>query len=500
MSALIVFPHHLTKKLVGVMPATHVFLVEEYLFFRQYRFHKQKLVFHRAGMKAYEAFLQKNGFTTSYIETTDPLADIRLLIAELATQGYKDIQVFDPVDDWLEQRIQQAAEQHGISVFVHESPLFINTRQDLDVYAKGRKTYFQTDFYIYQRKKRKILVTDSGQPLHGKWSFDADNRKPYPKSKTPPAMPVSTEDVHVTEAIDYVEKHFPDNPGESSFTIPYPVTFDTAEQWFNTFLEERYFSFGEYEDAMVVDQPVLHHSVLSPLLNVGLLNPSEVIQQAIDYAQQYSIPFNSLEGFIRQILGWREFIRYVYIREGRQQRTRNFWGFEKPMPDEFYRAQTGITPVDNAIQKVLGTAYNHHIERLMILSNFMLLSEIHPDAVYQWFMEMYIDAYDWVMVPNVYGMGQFADGGLMCTKPYISGSNYVLKMSNFAKEESWTAIWDALFWRFLHVHRDFLKKNPRLSMLITTFDKWPAGKKDSYIQKADEFINSKRDAKTLESA
>lgn len=499
-AAFIVFPHQLSKKLVGIPPATHVFLVEENLFFRQLRFHKQKLVFHRAGMKAYEVFLQKNGFTTSYIETTDPRADIRLLIADLADRGYNQIQLFDPVDDWLERRIHQAADKYGLHTFVHESPLFINIRQDLDDYAKGRKTYFQTDFYIYQRKKRQILVSDTGQPLHGKWSFDAENRKAYPKSKTPPPIPGSITDSYINEATEYVHRHFPDNPGKISFTIPYPVTFETAEKWFDTFLKERFFSFGEYEDAMVTDQHVLHHSVLSPLLNAGLLDPSEVIFKAIDYAEEHNVPFNSLEGFVRQILGWREFIRYVYIREGRRQRTRNFWGFEKPMPSSFYTAQTGIKPVDNAIQKVLATAYNHHIERLMILSNFMLLSEIHPDAIYQWFMEMYIDAYDWVMVPNVYGMGQFADGGLMCTKPYTSGSNYILKMSHYTKDVAWTETWDALFWRFLHVHRDFLKKNPRISMLITTFDKWPEDKREKYFQKANDFLNTCTNAKTLEPA
>jgi deoxyribodipyrimidine photolyase-related protein len=498
--AFIIFPHHLTKKMAGIPVSFPVFLVEEHLFFRQYRFHKQKLIFHRAGMKTYEKYLQNIGFSTTYIESANPCSDIRALMNDLSARGFNHIHLFDPCDDWLKRRIHQTAEKYGISVFVHESPLFINTKEDLNGYANGRKTYFQTDFYIYQRKKRNILVTETGQPSGGKWSFDQENRKAYPKKTNPPAIPLCSPEPNMTEAKEYINRHFPDNPGLADFTLPYPVSFETAEQWFENFLKERFHGFGEYEDAMVEDQSVLHHSVLSPLLNVGLLDPLEVIMKSIQYAENHEVPFNSLEGFVRQILGWREFIRYVYVREGRHQRTRNFWGFEKPIPETFYTAQTGIKPVDNAIQKVLNTGYNHHIERLMILSNFMLLSEIRPDAVYQWFMEMYIDAYDWVMVPNVYGMGQFADGGLMCTKPYISGSNYILKMSNFAKDPSWTEDWDALFWRFMHVHRDFLKKNPRLSMLISAFDKWPEPKKESYLSKATLCLQNLHHEKSLEPA
>jgi deoxyribodipyrimidine photolyase-related protein len=197
---------------------------------------------------------------------------------------------------------------------------------------------------------------------------------------------------------------------------------------------------------------------------------------------------NSLEGFIRQIIGWREFIRIVYEREGNKQRTKNYWGFDRKIPESFWQGTTGILPVDNVIKKVLQTGYSHHIERLMVIGNFMLLCEFHPDEVYRWFMEMYVDAYDWVMVPNVYGMTQFADGGMMTTKPYISGSNYLLKMSDYQKG-GWTEIWDGLFWRFMHVNRDLFLKNPRLSMLVKTFDKMPEKKRKKHISVAENHLN-----------
>lgn len=223
------------------------------------------------------------------------------------------------------------------------------------------------------------------------------------------------------------------------------------------------------------------------MLNIGLLQPDFILQKAIGYATKNDIPLNSLEGFVRQILGWREFVRAVYVREGSRQRTTNYWGFSRSIPPSFWNGTTGIEPVDAVIRKVLRTGYCHHIERLMVLGNFMLLCEFAPDEVYRWFMEMFVDAYDWVMVPNVYGMTQFADGGLMTTKPYISGSNYLMKMSDFEKGD-WQTVWDGLFWRFMHVHRDFFQQNPRLGMLVKTFDNMDATKRNAHLQAAEDFL------------
>jgi deoxyribodipyrimidine photolyase-related protein len=225
------------------------------------------------------------------------------------------------------------------------------------------------------------------------------------------------------------------------------------------------------------------------MLNVGLITPDEIIDACLDYAGKNDIPINSTEGFVRQILGWREFMRGMYEARGRDERTRNYWGFTKKIPPSFYDGTTGIYPVDKTIRKVLKTGYCHHIERLMVLGNFMLLCEFDPDEVYRWFMELFIDAYDWVMVPNVYGMSQFADGGLMATKPYISGSNYLMKMSDY-KKGNWQEVWDGLFWRFMDTHRDFFNQNPRLGMLLGTFDKMADEKKENHLSNAEEFLSN----------
>jgi deoxyribodipyrimidine photolyase-related protein len=199
-----------------------------------------------------------------------------------------------------------------------------------------------------------------------------------------------------------------------------------------------------------------------------------------------------LEGFVRQIIGWREFIRAVYEQVGTIERTKNYWGFTRKIPASFYTGTTGIEPIDNSIKKVLKHGYAHHIERLMVLGNFMLLCEFDPDEVYRWFMEMFIDAYDWVMVPNVYGMSQFADGGLMATKPYISGSNYLMKMGDYKKGD-WQPIWDGLFWHFMDKQRSFFLQNPRLGMLVRTFDKMAPEKRVQHLLTAQKYLDSLAD-------
>ena len=255
-------------------------------------------------------------------------------------------------------------------------------------------------------------------------------------------------------------------------------------------MKNRLDNFGKYEDAIVENELILNHSLLSPLMNVGLISPNHVINKAISYTKKNNIPLNSIEGFVRQIIGWREFIRGIYVSKGSEERTKNFWGFSKKIPNSFYTGETGITPIDSVIKKINDYAYCHHIERLMVLGNFMLLCEFDPDDVYKWFMEMFIDSYDWVMVPNVYGMSQFSDGGLMSTKPYISSSNYLFKMSNYNKKDKWIKIWDSLFWRFMDLHRTFFIKNPRMRMLVNTYDKMQNEKKTEMRIIAEKYLKS----------
>jgi deoxyribodipyrimidine photolyase-related protein len=482
----LIFPHQLFREHPALSSGCTVCLVEEYLFFTQYKFHKQKLMLHRAAMKAYEAYLLQKGLQVVYVEAQQRESDIRLILPWLYQQGTRQIQYADSTDCWLEKRLTAGCIGLGIHAERLPSPAFLNTMTEVQDYFDKRKTYFQTDFYTSQRKQRKILLDTDGKPVGGKWIFDAENRKRFPRNERVPALPEIRENSFTSEARSYIEKNYPDNYGYTSPFI-YPVTFKEADQWLDTFLDQRLNLFGDYEDAMVKDQPFLYHSLLSPLLNCGLLEPQQVLDKVLAKGVEANTPLNALEGFVRQLTGWREFIRIVYEREGSRQRTRNYWGFSRKIPPSFWTGETGIHPIDSVIKRVLKYGYAHHIERLMVLGNFMLLCEFDPDDVYRWFMEMFADSYDWVMVPNVYGMTQFADGGLMTTKPYISGSNYLIKMGDWNKGP-WQEVWDGLFWRFMEKHRDFFSSNPRLGMLLKTLDNMPAEKRNRHRDNAAQFL------------
>ncbi len=486
MEVSLVFPHQLFEE--GPLPVnTHHYIVEEPLFFEQYLFHKQKLVLHRASMKYYQSWLSTKRIDTTYIEFHKPIADSAKLIQHLSDKKASIIHCVDVHDDWLEKRIVKMCRQHNVQLKWYRSPAFLNSQEELvSFFHQKKKKFLQNDWYIRQRKQRNILLTHNGEPSGGKWSYDDENRKRYPKNKKPPQLKAAIKSEFISEAEAYVEKWFPNNPGETAEFI-YPISHEDARTWLKQFLVERFGEFGVYEDAIVSKEHFLNHSVLTPPLNIGLITPSAILRETLAYAEEHDIPINSIEGFVRQLIGWREFIRGIYIYRGTLQRTTNYWGFKRKIPKSFYTGSTGILPVDTTIEKILKTGYCHHIERLMILGNFMLLCEFDPDEVYKWFMEMFIDAFDWVMVANVYGMSQFADGGIMATKPYFSGSNYLNKMSDFPKGD-WQMTWDSLFWRFMHIHRDKLSQNHRIGMLIKNFDKMSSEKKVSLLSTADKFL------------
>jgi len=353
-SVTIIFPHQLYQPHPSAVKDQPVILVEEWLYFRQYLFHKKKIMLHRASLKKYADYLASKEIAFEYIDATSDLCDIRKLITALAIKGIEAIHYTDTTDDWLNRRIEQSCKQHNIQMVKAATPNFLNSMEEANAFFDQKKKYFQTAFYIEQRKKRKILIDDAEQPIGGQWSFDADNRQRYPKAKQPPAIKFPKEDTYIKEASDYVNKHFGNHYGDADYFI-YPTDQQQAAKWLDDFLENRFKEFGVYEDALVAKEHFLHHSVLTPMLNTGLLQPKMIVERALETAAKKNIPLNSLEGFIRQIIGWREFIRIVYEREGRKQRTKNFWGFSRKIPKSFWQGTTGIVPVDNVINKLLKT-------------------------------------------------------------------------------------------------------------------------------------------------
>ena len=438
-------------------------------------------------MKKYYDYCLKYFDEVEYINSTDKNSDITVLLDKLSKSNIKKINYIDPCDNWLEKRINNV---DSLILNRIESLQFLNSETENQIFFNpSKKKYFQTSFYKLQRKKMNILMVGNN-PEGDKWTYDDENRKKYPNSKTPPTITYPKESKEFCEeGINYVNTHFSKNYGVLNGVISYPTDFRSAKNWFNDFLNERFAEFGDYEDAIVEKEAILNHSLLSPLINSGLLTPKYVIDELNKYGIKKNIPINSFEGIVRQIIGWREFIRGIYVAKGSIERTRNYWNFDKKMPKAFYNATTGIKPIDDCINKVNDNAYLHHIERLMVIGNFMFLCEIHPDDVYKWFMEFFIDSYDWVMVPNVYGMSQFADGGLMSTKPYISSSNYIMKMSDYKKGD-WQKIWDGLYWRFIYKNQSFFQSNPRLSMMVRTLNKMDKQKLESHLKISEEYLSN----------
>jgi len=484
----IIFPNQLYKNSDIIKNKYPIYLIEEFLFFKQYNFHKQKIAFHRASMKLYESFLQSKNKKVIYIDSDNFLADIRNFMSHACKEKVSKIYFYDTVDNWLNKRIKNYEDQLELNVI--ESKSFINSNQDLNhFFKKDKKNFSHAVFYKQQRKKFNILMSDNNEPIGGKFSFDLENRKKYPRSKTVPKIdPIKTSEFW-DEAKEYVKNKFSNNFGQLSEKPLYPISSKQSKEWFKRFLDERFREFGDYEDAILSDEVYLNHSVISPLLNSGLLNPKEIVDEINFYSNKNDIPINSQEGLIRQIIGWREFIRGMYCVKGSESRNLNFWQFKRKLPKSFYDGSTGIEPVDDTIKKISKYGYCHHIERLMIIGNFMLLCEFDPNEVYVWFMEVFIDSYDWVMVPNVYGMSQFADGGFFATKPYISGSNYIKKMSDY-KDGSWSKVWDGLFWNFINNQSNFFKSNPRLSMMYHSLNRMKNHKKEEHINIANKFLNS----------
>jgi deoxyribodipyrimidine photolyase-related protein len=489
MHALVLFPHQLFSDAPALCSGMPIYLAEDPLFFADtrypVRFHRQRLMLHRASMRAFASMLHGQGHQVHYLEAPSHTT-MAYLIEPLQAAGVTTLHSFDPADFILEKRLRAATAQAGMTWQMHPSPGFLCQRDDIEAFFADKKTYSQTSFYIAQRKLRGILLDSQGKPVGGKWSFDPDNRKKLPKGHIVPPLPQAVQPPEVAEARAYVRTRFPQALGEDELFI-YPVTHTAAAEWLSAFLEWRLAEFGDYEDALSVREDFVFHSLLSPLINTGLLTPQQVLDATLAYAESHPVPLNALEGCVRQILGWREYMRALYVREGVRERTSNYWGHTRSMPTALYQGTTGIYPVDHVIAKLQRCAYAHHIERLMVLGNFMCLCEIAPDAIYQWFMEFFIDAYDWVMVPNVYGMSQYADGGLMTTKPYISGSNYLRKMSDYPPGP-WTEVWDGLYWRFIAKHHDFFSRNPRLSVMTRQLDKMGTAKLQAHIAQAEQFL------------
>ena len=449
-----------------------------------YRYHKHKIVLFLSAMRSHADSIAKHHKLIYY--PLDDRSYEQKLDDAVNAHAIDEIVTYEIEDHFFEKRIENYCQQHKVRLDIKESPGFLTSRSQFRKYNASVKKPFMHTFYQQQRKRLGILVDENQQPLNGKWSFDEENRKKLPKGIEIPAREIPAPTPHTEKVCQLVEAQFPDHPGKTE-NFGWATTREQVLVLLESFLNERFQQFGPYEDAIDRQGVFLFHSVLSPYINMGLITSAEVVERSLEYSHEHEVHFPSVEGFVRQLIGWREFIRGIY-QEYHTDLKGNFFNHQRKFKPCWYEGTTGIPPLDDSIKKAGEFAYTHHIERLMVLGNIMLLCELHPDEVYKWFMEMYIDSADWVMVPNIYGMSQFADGGIFATKPYVAGSNYILKMSNYTKKGEWPETVNGLYWRFIDNNRALFNKNPRMSMMTRTLDKMDSKKKMKLFQLAEAFI------------
>jgi len=476
-NCFIILPNQLfNKKYIKKFTDYNFYIIEDTLFFKdRYRitnFNKLKLVLHRASMKYYFNYLIDNKFNVTYIDFMD--SNYNFL------KKYKNMSMFEPDDHLFKKRILTFTKKNNITINFINSPLFMLTHDDIYEYKSTLKhdknvTFYHKHFYDWQIKKQNIPYIDR--------SYDDMNRNSVPKNMDIPNNIIKKNDntsIYVIEAKKYVNNNFKTNYGDVE-NFFYPITHNTSKKWLNMFIKERLQLFGTYQDAIIKDEPFLFHSLLSAVINIGLLTPKEVINTVIKYYEKNkkTIKINNFEGFIRQVVGWREYMRMLYILYYDELVSSNYFNNKKKLNEKWYTGSLGIEPVDNSIIRGFKYGYLHHIERLMVMLNFMGLARIHPNEIYKWFMEFAIDSYDWVMIGNVYGMG-YHNTNIM-RKPYLSTSNYIIKMSNYKPDNLWDKTWDALFYKFLTDNKSKLKCGAAVYLRNLVYFEKKTKKEQTYI-------------------
>lgn len=481
------FPVHIYEEqgLLAPGKSTLFFMAEDSGLCQHFRYHKHKLVLFLSAMRNHaDQIDSKYDLYYHHLTPGNFELNYEVRLSECLNQHPEigEIVSYEIEDQFFESRIKDYCTNRNLQLTILPSPGFLTHRDEFKDWLKGNKPLMQL-FYQWQRKRLGILLTDDGKPLHGKWSFDAENRKALPKDIVIPNQPKSSHNQHDKDVIKLVDSLFPEHPG-STDNFSWATTRREALKRLEIFLKERFEHFGPYEDAIHKSDSFLFHSVLSPYINLGLITPDEVVDKCLEYNQQNQTHYPSVEGLIRQIIGWREFIRGIY---NEYDLDKNHFGHKRRLKSCWYDGTTGIPPLDDSIKKCVAHGFTHHIERLMVIGNIMLMTELDPREVYRWFMEMFVDSSDWVMAPNVFDMSQFATGGIFATKPYIAGSNYILKMSNYQKGP-WCDIMNGLYWRFIDRHRSTFANNIRMRMMLGTLDKMSDEKKNYLFKKAEKWI------------
>lgn len=487
-----------------------VLLIESKAHGAAVRSHQQKLVLMYSGMRRFAGELAAAGWRVDYHpleQTPDFLAGLQRHAAQFHPD---EICLAAPNDYTMTQALPKFERRLGVPIRVVPTRQFLLDRDDFAGWAGESKHLVMEDHYRRLRRRTGWLMEPPSRhsasptrPVGGAWNFDPLNRQTFKQyaasGRMQPEVPArETPDAATQEVISLVEREFPGHPGRAR-DFWFPVDRAGALRWLDKFVAERLEHFGPFEDVLAQDQPVIYHSVLSPLLNLGLLHPRECVERALAAFEAGRAPIHSVEGFVRQVLGWREFINGAYWKRMPQYREVNFLGADRPLPAWFYTGQTEMNCLRQTINQALDLGWLHHIQRLMVVGNFLLLAGIAPVAALNWYLEMTVDAYDWVMVPNVLGIILYADGGFVGTKPYAAGAGYIHKMSNYCEGCRYSPLqktgpdacpFNALYWNFHARHADVLRSNPRVGRVVAAWESRGSADQRSVRASAERFLEN----------
>lgn len=487
-SALILYPHQLFP--VKDLPTVDtVILVEDPLLFgvdqeHRQRLHKQKLILQRASMRRYaEETLWPAGLKVDYVEL-----DVFMQTKDLLDRARKFDRtlMFDPVNEMLTLRLLQARREMGEQAPAIEflaSPNFYLKEQEVRQYFAERHKHPFVEFYQWQRERFNILLTEDYKPVGGSWVIESKSAEPGEQS---PGLAAFGDNKWVEEAVTYVNEHFPDNPGSTDFV--WPTSHAEAAKWLSDFLTHRLDGFGPHIDIIDSNTPWLYHSGLAPSLNSGLLSPQQVVHAALERHAKQPVPLDSLESFIRQILGQREFARGISLVGGTNLRQANPLKADRHLTNAWYNATTGIPPFDDLVRKIIAKGYANHTERLLIAGTLMTICDITPADIHKWFSELFVDAHDWALTPHVYALSQFADTTTLEGGPYICTSKTLLDKSNYQRGE-WCNVWDGLYWRFIEKHKAVLRKNARMRAVVQRLEGLDPDRKRIINYRAEDFLS-----------
>ncbi len=483
----------------GADPADTVLLMMEVAEETEYvRHHRQKIAYILAAMRHHAEALRRAGWTVDHVRLDDPdnSGSFTGELARAIQRHAPDRIVVTEAGEWRVAAMLESWETlFGVPVDIRADDRFLATHAEFDAWASRYKSLTMEWFYREMRAKTGLLM-DGKKPEGGRWNFDKDNRKPARADLLMPRPLAFAPDAITRDVLDLVAARFPSNPG-SLDGFDWAVTAEDAERQSAHFFAHALPRFGDFEDAMLTGERHLWHSILSPYINSGLLDPLDLCRRAEAEYRAGRAPLNSVEGYIRQIIGWREYMRGIYWREGPDYARRNFLGHTRALPAWYWTGDTDMRCLREAIGQTLATAHAHHIQRLMVTGNFALLIGADPYQVHQWYLEVYVDAYEWVELPNTLGMSQFGDGGLLGSKPYISSGAYIDRMSDYCGHCRYNVKqrigpdacpFNALYWDFLARHEDKLGGNPRLRMPYRNWHRQSAPDRQATRTQAAAFL------------